>query len=59
MGPLPTTEKGNKYILVVTDMFSKWVEAFALKDTTSSTLAKILVDEIICRYGVPVSIHSD
>lgn len=59
MGPLPTSEQGNKYILVITDMFSKWVEAFAIKDTTSSTLAKILVDQIICRYGVPVSIHSD
>ena len=26
MGPLPVTNKGNKYILVVTDVFSKWVE---------------------------------
>ena len=28
MGPLPVTDKGNKYIFVVSDVFSKWVEAF-------------------------------
>ena len=33
MGPLPTSETGFKYILVVTDVFTKWVEAFPLKST--------------------------
>lgn len=59
MGPLPVTHDGNKYILVVTDLFTKWVEAFPLKETSSVTLAKVLVDEVICRFGVPKSIHSD
>ena len=59
MGPLPTTPRGHKYILVVTDLFSKWVEAFPLFATDSVTLAKILTDEVICRYGVPESLHSD
>ena len=27
MGPLPITTQGNKYVLVVTDLFSKWTEA--------------------------------
>ncbi|KAL5469541.1 hypothetical protein EMCRGX_G030811 [Ephydatia muelleri] len=59
MGPLPATSCGNKYILVVTDVFSKWVEAFPLAVTDSITLARILTDEVICRYGVPESLHSD
>ena len=59
MGPLPTTYCGHKYILVVTDLFSKWVEAFPLAATDSVTLAKILTDEVICRHGVPESLHSD
>ena len=50
--------KGNKYILVVTDLFSKWVEAFPLVKTDSLTLAKVLTDEIVCRYGVPEVMHS-
>ena len=59
MGPLPATSCGNKYILVVTDLFSKWVEAFPLAVTDSITLARILTDEVICQYGVPESLHSD
>jgi hypothetical protein len=58
-GPLPETDRGNKYILVVTEVFSKWVEAFPLKVVDSLTLASVLVDEIVCRYGIPSSIHSD
>ena len=59
MGPLPLTSKGKRYILVVTDLFSKWVEAFPLASTDADTLAKTLVNEVISRYGVPSSLHSD
>ena len=59
MGPLPTSTKGNKYILVITDLFTKWVEAFPLKDATTNTLVTIMLNEIVCRYGVLSSLHSD
>ena len=59
MGPLPLTTQGNRYVLVVTDLFSKWTEAFLLKTTDSETLAKVLTDEVIFRYGIPSSLHSD
>ena len=52
MGPLPKSERGNKYILVITDLFNEWVEAFALAVTDSETLASVLVDAVVCRYGV-------
>ena len=48
-----------KYILVVTDIFSKWVKAFPIRATDTETLATILVDETVCRYGVPSTLHSD
>ena len=49
MGPLPSSTRGCKYILVITDLFSKWVEAFPLAATDSETLASVLVDEVVCR----------
>ena len=56
MGPLPSSTRGCKYILVITDLFSKWVEAFPLAATDSKTLASVLVDEVVCRYGVLCSL---
>ena len=48
MGPLPTSSQGNKYILVVTDLCTKWVEVFPLKDTTIITLATIPLNVTWC-----------
>ena len=34
LGPLPVTERGNRYILVLTDCFTKWTEVYAIPDHT-------------------------
>ena len=59
LGPLPLTPRGNRYILVVTDYFTKWVEIFALPDQTAITTAEVILNEVIARYGCPFEIHSD
>ena len=59
MGPLPVTEKGNQYIMVVGDYFSKWTEAYPLPDHTAQTVADTLVCEFICRFGTLTRIHTD
>ena len=41
------------------DYFSKWVEAYALPNQEASTVADAVVKEWICRYGVPLELHSD
>ncbi|CAF1050235.1 unnamed protein product [Didymodactylos carnosus] len=58
-GPLPKTPRGNAYILVVVDYFTKWVEFFPLGTIKSRNIAQLLHDEVICRHGIPVKIVSD
>ena len=59
IGPLPTTEKGNRFVLLVVDYFTKWVEAFALPNHTASTCAAILAEQWVSRYGVPSKAYCD
>lgn len=59
LGPLPRTKQGNKYLLVVGDYFSKWLEAIPLRNQEATTVASKLVERIISVFGVPLSIHSD
>ena len=58
-GEFPVTKRGNKYILVIQDYYTKWVECFAMHNTESATVAKLLVNEVVSRFGVPNKIHSD
>ena len=53
------TADGYRYILVIADYFSKWTEAFPIKDKCADTVADVLVDKIILRFGMPLVIHSD
>ena len=59
LGPLPLSNNGNKYILLVQDQFTRWIEAYAIPDQTASTVAHKIVYEFISRYGCPLDIHSD
>jgi hypothetical protein len=59
MGPLPETTDGHKYILVVSDYFTKWTEEYPLKNIEASTVADVIVEQFISRFGLPEVIHSD
>nr|GEZ58141.1 reverse transcriptase domain-containing protein [Tanacetum cinerariifolium] len=57
MGPFPSSE-GNKYILVVFDYLSKWVEAKALPTNDARVVVKFL-KSLFSRFGTPKAIISD
>ena len=57
--PLPETEQGNKYILVIGDYFTKWKETYPLPNMEAMTVARHLVGEFLCRFGIPEQLHSD
>ncbi|XP_018791132.1 PREDICTED: uncharacterized protein K02A2.6-like [Bactrocera latifrons] len=58
-GPFPTSMAGNKYLLVVTDYFSKRPEVYALPNQEAKTVAEAFVENWITRFGVPIELHSD
>ncbi|PIK44958.1 Retrovirus-related Pol polyprotein from transposon [Apostichopus japonicus] len=49
----------KKYIMVVADYFTKWVQAFPLKYQSAETVADTLVTDFVSRFGVPKQIHTD
>ncbi|GBM24788.1 Transposon Ty3-I Gag-Pol polyprotein [Araneus ventricosus] len=59
LGSLPVTTKGNRYVLVIMDYFTKWPEAIPIPDQEASTVAEELVRAWISLYGVPMILHSD
>ncbi|KFD48296.1 hypothetical protein M513_10788 [Trichuris suis] len=59
LGPLPTTTTGKRYVLTVCDYFTKWAEAFATDNMEATTVAKVLTDNFVTRFGPPESVHSD
>ena len=58
IGPLPIDGGGNVYILVIIDVFSRFVELYAIPDLTALTTAKAIIQHI-GRYGAPEEILTD
>ena len=59
LGPLPRTNKGNRYLMIVGDYFTKWKEAIPIPDAEAATVAQKFVERIVSIFGVPLQIHTD
>ena len=59
VGPMPITNKGNRYLLTLQDNLTKYVEAIPLPCIDAVTVALALAENFICRYGCPKSVHTD
>ena len=49
----------KKSILVVTDHYTRYAQAFPTKDQTARTVAKVLWENFFVHYGLPKRLHSD
>ena len=59
LGPLPRTQSGNKYLLVITDRYSKYVRTVPLRNITAWNIAKALCDHWAFVFGPPKYLLSD
>lgn len=59
LGPLNPTSKNSKYILVCTDLFTRWVETESTKNCTANTVARFLITRIFLKHGSPDMIITD
>ncbi|KRZ85840.1 Retrovirus-related Pol polyprotein from transposon [Trichinella sp. T8] len=57
--PAPRSKNGNSYIMVVTDYFTRWVEAYALPNQQAETVARKLMQQFVCRFGTSMKLLSD
>jgi hypothetical protein len=58
-GPLRTSESGKKYILCITDAFTKYVELAALHDKEAVTVSNAIFSRWVCRFGAPLELVTD
>ena len=58
-GPLRTSANGKKFILVMTDAFTKYAEIIAIHNKEAETVAEAVFYHWICRYGIPAQLVTD
>ena len=58
LGLLRVSLEGNKYLLTLKDVFSKWFEAIPLSGTTSEKVLRAL-QMLYPRFGHPLQVHTD
>ena len=59
IGPLERTNNGNRFILLVTDYFSKFTDAYSLPDHTANRVAWTLLTRWVKYFGCPRLMHCD
>jgi transposase InsO family protein len=58
-GPLVVTPRGAKYVLVMVEHFSKWIEFVALPQNSVELAAAAFLDRVLARFGAPAEVLTD
>ena len=56
---LDRASDGREDVLVLTDVFTKYAMAIPTRDQTAATVVKVLIQNWIIHFGVPLRLHSD
>ena len=55
----PPSSKGDRFVLVATDYFTKRTEAVPLKNMTHRGVIEFITEHIIHRFGIPQTLTTD
>lgn len=58
VGPFCPSE-GNQYIVTIIDRRTKWPEAIPISNIQADTVARVVYEQWICRFGCPLRITTD
>ena len=58
-GPLPLTIRHHRYVLVMIEHFSKWIELVALPEKASAGVALVFLDRVLSHFGAPAEVLTD
>ncbi|UYV74356.1 K02A2.6-like [Cordylochernes scorpioides] len=59
VGPLPSTKNRKKWIIVLSDYYTRYAETRAVSEATVKEVSKFLVEDIFLRHGAPQYLISD
>ena len=59
VGPLTQTCEGKKHLLTFQDELSKYTLAVPISQQDASTVARVFVEQIILKFGIPQTLLTD
>ncbi|CAM6110662.1 unnamed protein product [Calypogeia fissa] len=57
--PLSMIVRHNRYVLVMVEHFSKWIELVTLLDKSSEGVAYAFLDRVLSHFGAPAKVLTD
>ena len=59
LGPFTPSESGKKYVLMMIDQFSKWVECSAIPEQSTETVVQEFFTLFVTTFGCEIKVHTD
>jgi Integrase zinc binding domain/Integrase core domain len=58
-GPMLTADSNKKFVLCITDAFTKYAVVTSIQNKNAETVADTIFKEWFCKFGIPAQIHTD